>query len=278
MTISKNPLVSEFFREFATWKSYRANAFSSIIMWTVIFPLLIFTLINIANDSGLSYNQTEYLVEASLIGFLVWKLCTGVLVPLTKMIELESGEGTLEIVTLTAQIPFPLLIFYRIIAISVKSFIEVCLLAVSFVILSYILPISPLAIFAQVSPLAIFVLILTLIGVWGVGFILSSLAMIYKNVSNITSLVAYLAFTISGAFIPIYMLDIFNFLKLFFPMTWGINILRNIMLYGYDLSRIIYDNSLLGLILHCVIMVSIGYTMLKYSLTRVKERGELGTY
>jgi len=129
------------------------------------------------------------------------------------------------------------------------------------------------------SPAAFLITFLTLAGVWGVGFALAGLAMIYKNIASVTGLVAYLAFTISGAFVPINSLGVvFTILKYTFPMTWGIDILRSVMIDGYDLAFLIRDGSLPGLLLQSGIMLVIGYVVLNSSLNRVKKRGELGVY
>ena len=270
MELSLYPqFISELRREFLIWRSYRVNAVSSLIMWGVVFPALLVTLISVAGSSGVIYG--ERLQAASLIGFLVWKLCTGVLVALPRMVEEEASTGTLENVIVTSYIPFITLFFFRVIAQTIRSCLEVALLGV---VLTFVfrLPLT-------VSPTAVLIIFLTLAGVWGVGFSLTGLALIYKNVGSVTSLIAYLAFTISGAFVPINSLGlIFTILKFTFPMTCGIDILRGVMLDGYDLNFLVRNGSLLGLMLQTTLMLGIGYIILNYSLKRVKKRGELGVY
>ena len=60
-------------------------------------------------------------------------------------------------------------------------------------------------------------------------------------------------------------------------MTWGIDILRNVMIDGYDLALLIRNGSLPGLLLQSAAMLIIGYVILNSSLNRVKVRGELGS-
>ncbi|MCI0559220.1 MAG: hypothetical protein MN733_12055, partial [Nitrososphaera sp.] len=97
-------LVSELRREFLVWRSYRVNAISSLVMWGVVFPILLVTLISVAENAGVNYSAS--LQAASLIGFLIWKLCTGVLVAVPRMIEQEASMGTLENVMVTSYLPF----------------------------------------------------------------------------------------------------------------------------------------------------------------------------
>ena len=262
-------LVSELRREFLVWRSYQVNAISSLVMWGVVFPILLVTLISVAENAGVNYSAS--LQAASLIGFLIWKLCTGVLVAVPRMIEQEASMGTLENVMVTSYLPFSVLFFFRVIARSIRSCLEALLLGL---VLTFVFGLS-----LTMSPAAFLITFLTLAGVWGIGFALAGLAMIYKNIASVTSLVAYLAFTISGAFVPINSLGVvFTILKYTFPMTWGIDILRNVMIDGYDLAMLIRNGSLPGLLLQSAAMLIIGYVILNSSLNRVKVRGELGVY
>ncbi len=262
-------LISELRREYLIWRSYRVNAVSSLVMWGVVFPILMVTLISAAANAGINYSAS--LQAASLIGFLIWKLCSGVLIAIPHMIEEEASTGTLENVMVTSYIPFPLLFFFRVIARSIRSCLEVFLLGLGLTLI-FRLPLT-------MSPTALLVTFLTLVGVWGVGFALAGLAMVYKNIGSVTSLVVYLAFTISGAFVPLNALTgLFTVLKVTFPMTWGIDILRRVMIDGYDFSFPISDGSLPGLFLQSMSMLLIGYIILYGALNRVKQRGELGVY
>lgn len=262
-------LIGELRREYLVWRSYRVNAVSSLVMWGVVFPVLMATLISVAANAGINYGPS--LQAASLIGFLIWKMCTGVLVAAPRMIEQEAGTGTLENVMVTSNIPFPLLFFFRVMASSIRSCLEVLLLGV---VLTFVFRL-PLA----MSPTALLVTFVTLAGVWGVGFALAGLAMIYKNVGGVTGLIAYLSFTISGAFVPLDSLEsVFTVLKFTFPMTWGIDILRRVMIDGYDFSLLMRDGLLPGLLLQSMGLLIIGYIVLSSSLIQVKKRGELGAY
>jgi ABC-2 type transport system permease protein len=238
-------------------------------MWGIVFPILLVTLISVARNSGVEYSAR--LQAASLIGFMVWKLCTGVLVAIPNMIESEANTVTLENVMVTAYISFFALLLFRIFARSVRSFLEVTLLGI---ILTVVWQIA-----LPVSFTAVLITFLTLAGVWGVGLALAGLALLYKSVSSVTGLIAYLAFSISGAFIPINALGLtFTILKYVFPMTWGIDLLRQVMLDHYDLATLWQNGSLLGPTAQTSVMLFIGYLTFEYSLKRARVRGELGVY
>jgi ABC-2 type transport system permease protein len=262
-------LLCELRREYLLWRSYRLNALSSLVMWGAVFPILMVTLMSVAANAGVTYGAG--LQTASLIGFLIWKLCAGVLTTIPQMIEQEAGAGTLENVMVTSSHPFPLFFFFRVLARSLRSSLETFLLAV---VLTFVFRL-PLAL----SPAALLVTFLTLAGVWGVGFGLAGLALIYKNVGGVTSMVAYLAFIISGAFVPIDSLGVtFIVMKFVFPMTWGIELLRHVLINGHDLSLLVRNGSLAGLLFQSAVMLTTGTMILNGSLKRARQRGDLGTY
>ena len=257
---------NELRRELIIWWSYRVNAIGSLVMWGVIFPVLLVTLISVAEVSGVEYGES--LQTASLIGFLVWKLCMGVLSSLPSMIEDEAGAGTLENLVLSAQVPFGALFGARVVVRSGRSLLETLLLGVT---VSFLLQL-PLSI----SPLALFVALLTLLGIWGVGFALAGLALIYKSISSVTELVGYLAFSISGAFVPINGLGwLFVVLKYTFPMTWGIDLLRQVMIENAALEELLNSGSLLGLLLQTAVLLIVGVWSFQAALKQVMIRGEL---
>ena len=259
---------NEFRRELVVWWSYRVNAIGSLLMWGIIFPILMVTLINVAEASGVQYDRS--MQTATLIGFLVWKLCTGVLSSMPSMIEAEVSTGTLENLVLSSHQPFIWLFSGRVLARSIFSFMETVLLAA---VLSFVfrLPLS-------ISPTAVFVLLLTLGGVVGVGFALAGLALIYKSISSVTELVGYLAFSISGAFIPINALGgLFTFLKYTFPMTWGITLLRDVMQENVFFVDLLYDREIFGLMVQTAFLFAFGLFVFQFSLRAVFRQGELGS-
>lgn len=262
-------LYSELRREWLLWKAYRVNAISSLVMWGVIFPILMLTMQSAANHSGAVYGLEQ--LAQSLIGFIVWKLCMGVLTAIPAMIEEESRTGTLEHVLLSTHVVFPLQFFFRILARSLRSLLETMLLAGALMLL-FQLPLS-------FPPAAWIVLLLTLAGVWGVGYLVAGLALIHKAVSSVTSLVATLAFVISGAMIPLDSLGmLYTILKLLFPMAWGIELLRDVVLNDTSLMALIQSGKLMGLAVQTAVFLMIGLVVFSHNLRRVRQTGELGSY
>jgi ABC-2 type transport system permease protein len=266
MTIS---LYSELRREWLLWKAYRVNAISSLVMWGVIFPVLLVTVQSVAINSGVYFGPEEQ--AQSLIGFIVWKLCMGVLVAVPAMIEEEMRTGTLENVLLSTRMPFRALFFCRILARSLRSLLETVLLTLV-LMLVFRLPLG-------FSPAAYLVTGLTLAGVWGVGYGVAGLALLYKSVGSVTGLLASLSFLISGALVPLDSLGVlYTALKLLFPMTWGIEILREVVLNDTPLVELMQMDELPGLALQTAALLLIGLFIFQRALQRARQRGELGVY
>lgn len=262
-------LYSELRREWLLWQAYRVNAFSSLAMWGVIFPILLVTIQSVAINSGVNFGPVQQ--AQSLIGFLVWKLCMGVLIAVPAMIEEEVQTGTLENVLLSTHLPFRTLFFCRILARSLRSLLETLLLALV-LLLVFRLPLA-------FSPAAWLVAGMTLAGVWGVGYGVAGLALLYKSVSSVTALLASLSFLISGALVPLGSLGfLYLALKLLFPMTWGIEILREIILNEATLVELMRMDALPGLVLQTAVMLVSGLFIFEKALKKARHSGELGSY
>ena len=94
-----------------------------------------------------------------------------------------------------------------------------------------------------------------------------------------TSLMANLAFLISGAMIPLDSLGmLYTVLKLVFPMTWGIEILRDVVLNGTTFIELVQSGVLVGLTLQTTLFLVIGLMVFDHSMRQVKRTGELGSY
>lgn len=258
-------LRSELRREWLLWYSYRFNAVSSIIMWGAIFPVLLLTLQNVVNATAAKPFGTQE-QAASLIGFLIWHLCMRVFGMMPEMMTEEAETGTLESVVIATAIDFKHLVLLRVLARSVRSAAETLLLGV---VLAWLLRV-PLTL----SLTAVSIIVMTLIGTWGAGFILMGLALLYKSVSSIAGLVANLAFLISGAFVPINGLGwVFTVLKFIFPTTWGIDLLRQQMA-----GEMLNWGVVLGVGSQTLLLFGLGVFVFHWALGRAKARGLLGSY
>lgn len=260
---------TEFRREYLVWRSYRVNAISTVFMWGIIFPILMVSLQQVATTHDIEFGPAQ--IGASMIGFLVWRLCMTVFAAIPNTMEEEARIGILENIILSTRASMNTMLTSRIIARSTRSIIETLLLAL--VIIYFFRTSLPF------SPLAMFITGLTLAGSCGVGLAMAGAALIYKSVGSFVGLISLLALFISGAAIPINSLGIiFVILKYVFPTTWGIDLLRKVVLQQQGLGELLTSGELIGLTIQTTLMVAMGYYLFHRSFLKARLWGQLGTY
>ena len=240
----------------ALWRSYRWSTISSVVIHAIIFPVLMLLFDSLAARYGSGYGAARQL--QSLIGFLVWYLCMKLMVAMPTMVEEESVLGTLENVVLTA-VAFEKTLVLRTVVVMLRLGLETALLGT---VLSLLLGLT-----LSFTPGMAFVTLLLLLGSCGVGFALAGLAMLYKSVSSISSVIGNLALLLSGALVPLDGLGmIFTVLKYGFPMTWGISLLRQTTF----LPRFVNTTELAGLTLQTLLMLGVGLLIFSTCLRRAR--------
>jgi ABC-type polysaccharide/polyol phosphate export permease len=116
---------------------------------------------------------------------------------------------------------------------------------------------------------------LLLLGSCGVGFALAGLALLYKSVSSVSSVIGNLALLVSGALLPLDGLGpIFTVLKYGFPMTWGISLLRQMIF----LPGFVNIAEWAGLTLQTLLTFGVGWLILATCLQRARRQGALTSH
>ena len=257
-------LLAEFRRTIRLRWSYRLNTVAWIALWVVAFPLLMVTLDSVSDGYGPGRQA------ASLIGFLMWDWCMAVLGAATGAVATEAREGTLENVVLA---PFsPLLTFsLRVLTSALVSGSQTLILGT---ILALLLNVQ-----FPVTGSALAVILLTLLGVGGIGLGLGGLALIYKSTESIVGLFSLLALVMTGALVPLEGLGaVFEILKVLVPTTWGIDALRNVAVGGVGWAGLWVNGTWVGLALQAVVFVVIGMVVFEMCLIRARRGGALGEY
>lgn len=255
---------NEFRRALLVRWSYRLDALSWLIIWGIAFPLILLMFDTVSGGYGIDQRI------ASLVGFLVWDLCTGTMTATTQMIRAEAQEGTLEAV-LIAPISPVVIALLRVVAVFARQLLETILLG------GFLLWLLGLAI--PVNGATGLVLLLTIVGVAGVGLFLGGLALVYKNISSIVGVLGLLALFFTGAILPLNSLGLgFTLLKYSLPTTWGIETLRLTVLAGVTVSRLWHDGTLVGLLLQAVVFLLGGIYAFRWGFYQAQKQGLLGSY
>ncbi len=123
------------------------------------------------------------------------------------------------------------------------------------------------------------VVVLTLIGVFGFSFFLGGIALIYKSVHSIADLAQDLLLFVNGTFIAVSLLPSWlQTLALVLPTTYGITVIRSVVLNGRSLTYLITNHSLLLLAAHSFAYFVSGWIFYKWCEHIARKQGSLWQY
>lgn len=235
-----------------------------MVLWLVAFPIMMITFDGIAGGHSIERHM------ASLLGFLVWDLCMGVLASTVQSVTQEARQGTLEAVLLVPVAP-GVLFFIRFMAAFVRQGVETFALGVTLMVV--------LRLPFIFNSVALMVLFLTILGVIGVGLALVGLALVYKQIDSVVAVITLLAVLFTGALVPLNSLGlIFQAMKFTLPTIWGIDLLRQVTLNGSDWVLLMANGDWPGLVLQTAIFLFLGINVFNWGFRRALYRGSLNAY
>ena len=123
------------------------------------------------------------------------------------------------------------------------------------------------------------VLAMTLVGVYGFGFIVAGATLVFKQVESFANLMQNVLVFLNGTLLPVHNMPgwLANIARLL-PSTQGIVVLRRILLDGQSLASVWRDGSLLWLIVHSALFLATGWLVFGICERVAKEQGSLGQY
>lgn len=120
---------------------------------------------------------------------------------------------------------------------------------------------------------------LTLVGLYGFGFIIAGLALVFKQVGTLAGLVSNILLFVNGTLMPI---DRFpGWLEAVvrtLPTTQGIVVLRRMTLEDQSLIQLWGEGSLVYLLVHSIVYLLVGWLIFKWCERVAKRKGTLGQY
>jgi ABC-2 type transport system permease protein len=103
--------------------------------------------------------------------------------------------------------------------------------------------------------------------------------LIFKQVASLSDLIQYALVFLNGALLPV---DVFPPWLAFFarllPTTQGIIVLRQVSIEGLSLAEVWQSGSLILLLIHSAVFLTVGWLVFKWCEQFAKERGLLGQY
>jgi len=246
-----------------------------LIMWDykfdVIVQLVMIGVIFIGASFFLGGGQFLPQQLATLfLGYAVWFYARIVIMSTSGDLLGEAQAGTLEQMYMTPA-PTEMLILGRMLAMLITTTIMVLLTSLGLIVLLHI-----------TFPLrweGLPVLLITLAGLFGFALVLAGAALVFKQTEALADLLQNALLFLSGSLLPINHFPVWlAAIARTLPITQGIDVLRNVVLGGESLSTAWNNGSLLWLIIHSALYLSIGWLIFKISERIARRRGSLGHY
>jgi len=242
--------------------SYRFNTLAEIISMTFIFIGILFFI----GDGELKADR----MAPALIGYVIWFFAMSSITSMSFALTEEAQSGTLEQMFMGPS-DSSVILLGRALATTLWGIFQIAVIGLALVL---ILRIS-LPLRWQGLP----VLILTVLGLTGLGFIVGGLTLVFKHVNAFAFTVQNLLLFVNGALVPVSRLPdwLATFARLL-PTTEGIIVLRNVLLNAQSLRLAWDDGSLSYLTLHSLVFFGGGLLFFKWCEHIARSQGSLGQY
>ena len=244
-----------------TW-NYRANLAIELLT-------LVFVFVFISYFVGGGEIDSERL-PGSLIGFLVWYYAAFAISSMSGGLMDEASTGTLEQLYMSP-VPTWLVFLGQVIATFMRG---TALVAIVGVILLMLLPVTLPLEMSALLPFA-----LTMVGLFGFGYAIGGLTLVYKQISSVGGLLTNVLLFLNGALLPVHHFPAWleTFAR-FLPTTQGIIVLRKVVIDDMPLTAVWEDGSMVFLAVQSVLYLVAGWALFNVGERVAKRRGTLGQY
>jgi ABC-2 type transport system permease protein len=262
MPMTVRAMLNEAYKQVLHLWSYKYNTLAEMIQRSIGF---------LAIGLLLGHGQLETQQMAFVLpGWMMTFYARIILFQVNDTVSEEVRTGTLEQMYMSP-VPSGMLLLGRVFAILVVATIMVSLSAAA---LSLLLGLH-LALRWEALP----VIALTLAGLFGLSFVLGGVALVYKSVHTIADLMQDLLLFVNGTFVAVSLLPGWlQALGLALPTTYGITVIRAVVLEGRSLSAIMMNGSLLLLVGHSTVYFVGGWVFYKWCERVARWQGTLGQY
>ncbi len=240
-------------------RRYLFNMLSFLISMYIFF-LLIFLGVRALGGGASGFGGT---LDAIIVGFLVWTFAISTYSDFAQGMVQEAQEGTLEQLYMSS-VGFIWVSLFR----SMSSF----LITSIFIITLLILMMATTGRWLYLDVISLLpLLLLTLAGVYGIGFIMGGLALVFKRIESFIGIFQFAMVGLIAA--PI---DRFPVLR-YLPLSQGNELIRRVMAEGLSIGQL-PTGDLLLLVINSAFYLGIGLITFKLLLKTAKNRGLLGHY
>jgi ABC-2 type transport system permease protein len=182
----------------------------------------------------------------------------------------EMSAGTLEQMAMSPA-PLGVVLLGRVIANLLVTTVQVLLVSIGMRLL--------VGIGAPMNAAGVLVLLLTVLGILGFGFLIAGAVLIWKQVESLANLVQNVLLFLNGSLLPVEQMPAWmSTVAHVFPSTQGIIVLRRVALDGQSLASAWQDGSLIWLTVHSALFLLAGWIVFVFCERAAKRQGSLGQY
>ncbi len=209
-------------------------------------------------------------VASAMIGYMIWFLATLAINDMSWNLQQEAQTGTLEQMFMTVA-PTGAIVLGRVLARFIFSIVTVGSTSLLVVVL-----VKPPLIFPAG---ALVPLLLTLLGLFGFGYLVAGATLVFKQVGSLASIMVNMLLFLNGSLLPVERMPegLATFARLL-PTTEGIIVLRRMMIDGASVSQVWSDGGLEPLIIHSLVLVGVGLAAFGWCERLARRKGTLGQY
>ena len=251
-------------------------AYPVIIIFWAIFPVfwfIPFVLQGEAFVGGLesaSFAQitgTSQFVPFNVIGAVLNSYVNTLLYGIGENIRKESYQGTLDYVLVA-----PCNQIYVLIGKAISESLSSTIFAISQLSISVLLFGMKIT-FGVMLPV-FFIIILLILGLYGMALILAAFSLMYKQSYDLSETIGYIFYIFAPVRYPIESLPSWaQILGKLIPLTYALIIVRSLMLLGTDLSKI-YSEVILFLIIDVILLVA-GFYIFSWMEKKTRKSGTI---
>jgi len=242
--------------------TYRVNTLATLLTLAFIFLFIAFLM------GGGKLNPE--MVTPALVGYLTWSYAAQTISDVSHGLRGEMQAGTLEQMSMSP-VPIGLVLVGRVLANLLIGTVQAFVLGIALVLLTGAgLPLR----WAGLP-----VLVATLVGVLGFGFIIAGAVLVFRHVESMFNLLINVLVFLNGTLLPVEAMPIWlAAIARTMPSTQGIIVLRKILLDGRSLTSTWQDRSLIWLLVNSCIYLAVGWIVFASCERVAKQRGSLGQY
>lgn len=209
-------------------------------------------------------------LPATLLGFIIWFYAAIGINNMSRNLMEEAQTGTLEQMYMTP-VSTAVIMMGRSFASLVVSTSMVVFIGIGLMLAMGIrLPFR-----AEAIP----VFLITMVGLFGLGFMVAGSTLLFKQTSQFANLIENFIMFLTGVLVPVQNLPAWlEMVSRFLPTTYGIMLLRRIVLENYSLAAAWAEGSLQGLMSNAVGYFIVGWLLFKWSERIAKNQGTMGQY